>query len=46
MIKEELGAGVEAIAAYKQALEIGGDKLSRTAEERIKSAVDRLSRQE
>jgi tetratricopeptide (TPR) repeat protein len=45
MIKEELGAGVEAIAAYKQALEIGGDKLSRTADERIKSAVDRLSRQ-
>jgi len=45
MIKEELGAGVEAIAAYKQALEIGGDKLSRTANERIRSAVDRLSRQ-
>ena len=45
MIKEELGAGVEAIAAYKQALETGADKLSRTADERIKSAVDRLSRQ-
>jgi len=46
MIKEGLGTRVEAIAAYKQALETGADTLSKTANERIKSAVDRLSRQD
>jgi len=45
MIKEGLGAGAEALAAYKIALEIGAGKLSRTVIERIKSAVERLSLQ-
>jgi tetratricopeptide (TPR) repeat protein len=44
MIKRELGDKVEALAAYEQALEIGADKLSQTAKERINSAIERLSR--
>jgi len=43
MIKEELGAKDEALAAYKQALEIGADKLSQKAVQRINKAVERLS---
>ena len=43
MIKEELGAKDEAIAAYRQALEIGADRLSQKAEQRINKAIERLS---
>jgi len=43
MIKEELGAKVEAVAAYKQALEVGADELSQPAIERIESAIEGLS---
>ena len=43
MIKEELGAKDEALAAYKQALEIGADKLSQKAVQRINKAIERLS---
>ena len=43
MIKEELGAKDEAIAAYRQALEIGADRLSQKAEQRVKKAIERLS---
>lgn len=44
MVKEELGAKNQALAAYQQALEIGADKLSTETEKRIKSAIERLSR--
>jgi len=44
-IREELGAADEALAAYKQALRIGADKLSEPVIERIKKAIERLSRQ-
>lgn len=44
MIKEKLGARAEALAAYKQALKVGADKLSQTVKERISSAIERLSR--
>ena len=43
MIKEKLGAKDEALAAYRQALEIGADRLSQKAEQRIKKAIERLS---
>lgn len=43
MIKEKLGAKDEALAAYKQALEIGADGLSQEAEQRINKAIERLS---
>jgi len=43
MIKEELGAKDEALAAYRQALEIGADGLSQKAEQRINKAIERLS---
>jgi len=46
MIKEELGSGTEAIAAYKHALEVGADELSEAAKRRILSAVERLSQAE
>ncbi len=42
MIKEELGAKNEAIAAYRQALEIGKDRLSQKAEQRINKAISNL----
>ena len=45
MIKEELGSVDEALAAYKQALEIGADELSEVATGRIKSAIKRLRSQ-
>ena len=47
MIQEKLGAAEQAVAAYKQALEIlGSDKSgSRSADERIKKAIERLSRE-
>lgn len=42
-ICEGLGSGDEALAAYKQALEIGADKLSEPTRKRITSAIERLS---
>ncbi len=44
MTKEKLVAKNEALAAYRQALKIGEDSLPQTVKERIKSAVERLSR--
>jgi tetratricopeptide (TPR) repeat protein len=46
MIKEALGAAPEALNAYEQALEIGVDALSKPAKERLRAAVERLSRQD
>ncbi len=43
MIKEELGAKEQALDAYKQALEIGADRLSQGVREKIKKAIERLS---
>jgi len=43
MIKEELGAKDEALAAYRQALEVGADRLSQKAKQRIEKAIERLS---
>ena len=43
MIKEELGAKDEALAAYRQALEVGADRLSQKAKQRINKAIERLS---
>jgi len=44
IIKEELGAKDEALAAYRQALEIGADDgLSKKAKQRINEAIERLS---
>jgi tetratricopeptide (TPR) repeat protein len=43
MIKEGLGSLDEAIAAYKQALEIGTKGLPETAKERLKAAIKRLN---
>ena len=42
-MKEKLGAKVEAIAAYKQALKMGADGLSQTAKQRINEAIERIS---
>ena len=46
MVKEKLGLGDEALAAYKQALEVGADVLSEAASERITSAIERVSLQD
>jgi len=46
MIKEKLGAGAEALAAYKQAMEMGTDEFSEAAKERVTAAIKRLSQQE
>jgi len=46
MVKEKLGSGDEALAAYKQALEVGADVLSEAASERIASAIERVSLQD
>ncbi|MHC4205596.1 MAG: tetratricopeptide repeat protein [Planctomycetota bacterium] len=43
MIQEELGAKSEALSAYKQALEAGGEKLSQKVRQRIENAVGRVS---
>ncbi len=43
LIKEKLGANEQALSAYKQAYEIGADKLSERVRERIKEAIERLS---
>jgi len=43
MIKEELEAKSEALSAYKQALEAGGEKLSQKVRQRIETAIRRVS---
>jgi tetratricopeptide (TPR) repeat protein len=43
MIKEKQGAKAEALAAYKQALIVGRDKLSQKVKQRIEEAVSRVS---
>jgi tetratricopeptide (TPR) repeat protein len=43
MIKEGLGSVDEALAAYRQALEIGAGQLSDVTSGRIKAAIERLS---
>ncbi len=43
MIKEKLGAKNEALAAYRQALEMGADRLSPKVKQRINKAIERLS---
>ena len=43
MIKEELGAKSEALVAYRKALEVGADRLSQKALQRIESAIGRVS---
>ncbi|MHC4116492.1 MAG: tetratricopeptide repeat protein [Planctomycetota bacterium] len=43
MIKEKLGAKAEALAAYKRALEIGGETLLPKARQRIEKAIERVS---
>jgi len=42
LVKEKLGAKAEALEAYRQALEQGGEQLSRTMKKRIESAIERL----
>jgi len=44
MIKEKLGQKRQALDAYRQALEIGADKLPKSVKERLMSAIERLSR--
>ncbi len=44
MVNEKLGAQTEALAAYKQALQAGAGKLPKAVEQRIMSAIERLSR--
>jgi len=44
MVNEKLGEKGEAIAAYKQALQIGADNLPKTTEQRILLAIERLSK--
>ena len=43
MVKEKLNAKDEALAAYKEALQIGAGKLPKAIEQQIKSAIQRLS---
>jgi len=43
MIREKLGAKLQAIDAYKQALAVGGNNISQVDSERIESAIARLS---
>lgn len=43
MVEEKLGAPAKAIAAYKQALQIGAGTLAKATEKRITSAIERLS---
>jgi len=44
MVKEQLGEKAHALDAYKQALQVGADKLPESVGQRIKSAIERLSR--
>jgi len=43
MVNEKLGEKDKALTAYKEALQIGADDLSKATEQRIKSAIERLS---
>ncbi|MHC4640606.1 MAG: tetratricopeptide repeat protein [Planctomycetota bacterium] len=43
MVEEKLGEPAKAVAAYKQALLIGTDKLPKATEQRITLAIERLS---
>jgi tetratricopeptide (TPR) repeat protein len=43
MIKEQLGAGTEALTAYKQALKAGTDEMTEPVKQRIEQAIERLS---
>jgi tetratricopeptide (TPR) repeat protein len=43
MIKERLGQKSQALDAYKDALEVGSDKLPKAVKDRITSAIERLS---
>jgi len=43
MIKERLGAKHEALAAYERALEVGAERLSQKAKQRINEAIERVS---
>jgi tetratricopeptide (TPR) repeat protein len=43
MIKERLGAKSEALAAYKNALEAGGNRLSQRVKKRIEDAIERVT---
>jgi len=43
MVKEQLGQKTQALAAYRQALEQGADKLSDKVKKRIENAIKRLS---
>ncbi len=43
MIKEDLGAKDEALAAYKKALEVGANTLSQKTKQRINEAIARVS---
>jgi tetratricopeptide (TPR) repeat protein len=44
MVEEKLGEKAQALAAYKQVLQIGADKLPKNVKQRIQSAIERLSR--
>jgi len=44
MVKEELGEKAQALVAYKQALQVGADKLPEPVRQRITLAIERLSR--
>ncbi len=43
MAKEKLGARVEALDAYKQALKTGADNVSEAFKQHLTSAIERLS---
>lgn len=43
MVREKLGASGEALAAYKQAMEVGSIGLSAKRKERLQKAIERLS---
>jgi len=44
MVKEQLGEKAYALDAYKRALQVGADKLPKSVGQRIKLAIERLSR--
>jgi tetratricopeptide (TPR) repeat protein len=44
MVKEKLGFAKEALAAYKQAIDVGKDDLSQSVKQKIETAIERLSR--
>jgi hypothetical protein len=44
MLKEKLVFAKEALAAYKQAIDVGKDDLSQSVKQKIETAIERLSR--